>query len=73
MPGKIDAKREQRIIALFNQGVKATNIKMKIEEEGKIDGSNMTVSIGTVYRALQDAKLIIKGVGRGKAKLMVQI
>jgi len=67
MPGKIDAKREQRIIALFNQGVKATNIKMKIEEEGKIDGSNMTVSIGTVYRALQDAKLIIKGVGRGKA------
>jgi hypothetical protein len=67
MPGKIDIKREEKILALFTQGVKATEIKMKLEEEGKIDGSNMTVSIGTVYRALQDAKLIIKGVGRGKA------
>tara|TARA_Y100000310_G_scaffold153553_1_gene152956 strand:+ start:498 stop:1184 length:687 start_codon:yes stop_codon:yes gene_type:complete len=58
MAKRIDSKLEDKIVSLYTLGMKAKAILAKITEDGVADGSNITVSNGTIYRVLQENELI---------------
>jgi len=58
MSKRIGTKLEDKIVTLFALNMKPNKIRDKVVEDGKADGSNSTVSTGTVYRVLQSNGLI---------------
>ena len=66
MARRIDSKIEDQIVTLFALDMKPPAIQERIRANGVAEGTNVTVSNGTIYRVLQTNGLIPAPVPRAK-------
>ena len=66
MARRIDSKIEDQIVTLFALDMKPPAIQERISANGVPEGTNVTVSNGTIYRVLQTTGLIPAPVPRAK-------